>query len=937
MTHAAAPIFADLLRQYRLVAGLTQEALAERAGLSVHGIQKLERAVSHPYRDTAERLVAALQLGPEDAGRLRSTVQPVRRRSTLGRELPSAWSGNTRPSGHNLPGQPTSFVGRQRELDEYRQCIAGATAKYRLVTLVGAGGCGKTRLAIQAATGVVDWFADGVWFIDLADVLDPSLVPQTVASTLGLRETSDLPLLTTLADTLRERELLLILDNCEHLLDACAEVVTKILRVCPHIRILATSREPLGVAGETPRRVPPMSTPDPRVEQTVETLGQYESVQLFVERAQALVPAFTVTQQNARAVAEVCRRLDGIPLALELAAARLRVMTVEQIAARLGDSLHLLSGPRRAALARHQTLRAVMDWSYDLLSESERTLFHRLSVFAGGCSLDAAEDVCRSTDLAADDVLNLLTELTDKSLVVADNQGTEVRFRLLETVREYSQAKLAGTNERSALGFAHAGYFLAVAEDSEPDLAGPDKGRHLALLEQEHDNLRTALRWFLAHDQPEMALRLTAALWSFWFDRGYLSEGRRWLEEALANGREAPPAVRAKAFFGLGMLTQYQDEYGNAAVQFGESLALARATNDRVAVARAITGLALSARDGGDVQSATAMYQESLAIYRELDDPEKTAYILERLGVMCIDYHDLAGARAWYDQSLVLARSIGSRHTIGRVLMGLGVVAHGEGRFDAAIPLLHDALDILRELGDRQYVARCLDILGAVYLAQHKYAAATDLLREAAALYRAFGLKTYLAASLRSLASAVSGQQQFALSARLLGAADGLGWRIVPLSHAADDGPVRARLQAEMGMPHFQEAWEEGRATRVDDLLRSVPPGLSRGVTSEPRLASRVRRRAGGLTPREVEVLALVATGKTNREISAALVLSEKTVERHVGNIFGKLDVRSRAAATAFAVRESIAPQRIPVEEARDDEECGLPHSVRATEFAGFP
>ena len=435
------------------------------------------------------------------------------------------------PGGHrdasppnNLPLELSSFVGREKELAEVRRLLESS----RLLTLTGSGGCGKTRLAL-AAGELVEGFEDGVWVVDLAPLADPSLVPQAVASTLGVREQPGRLPTGTLSDYLGSKKVLLILDNCEHLVGACAELAEALLRSCPGLGVLATSREALGITGEVAWPVPALSLPDVRRLPDIESLLHYESAPLFVERAAAVRPTFALTEQNAVAVAQICYRLDGIPLAIELAAARAKVLSVEQIAERLDDCFRLLAAGGRTAMPRHRTLHATMDWSHELLPDEERALFRRLSVFAGGFSLEAAESVCAGEDLERDDVLELLSHLVDKSLVVTSDRDGETRYRLLETIRQYTREKLSESGEAGQVREWHAGYYLALAEAAEPELKGERQVAWLERFERDHDNLRAAMRWLLERGESEKAARLGWALWLFWWIRGTSPrDGARW-------------------------------------------------------------------------------------------------------------------------------------------------------------------------------------------------------------------------------------------------------------------------------------------------------------------------------------------------------------------------------------------------------------------------
>jgi non-specific serine/threonine protein kinase len=477
----------------------------------------------------------------------------------------------------NLPLPLTSFVGRDTAIAEVTRLLSTT----RLLTLTGAGGCGKSRLALRIGEEVRRAYADGAWLVELAALSDPTLLPHTVASALGVREAPGRPLLDLLTAYLRGRSLLLILDNCEHLVAACAPLAETLLRACPGLTILATSRHVLGVAGETAWRVPSLAVPDLHSPPPLERLVHYEAVQLFIDRATAAQPGLQVTQQNAPAVARICHHLDGIPLAIELAAARARVFAVEQIAARLDDRFRLLTAGPRTALPRQQSLGATVDWSYALLSEPERALLRRLAVCAGGWTFEAAEVVAAGDGVQPYAVLDLLAQLVDKSLVIAEERRGAVRYRLLETIREYACDRLQAAGEAAGTRDRHRAYFLALAEEAEPQLRGAESQRFLDRLEEEHANLRVALEWALASpDGGEAALRLSGALAWFWWLRSYHDEGWRWLERALAGAPEAS-AARMKALHGAGYLAHHRRDSALARALLGESLAIARALDDR--------------------------------------------------------------------------------------------------------------------------------------------------------------------------------------------------------------------------------------------------------------------------------------------------------------------------------------------------------------------
>ncbi len=519
---------------------------------------------------------------------------------------------------HNLPASSTSFVGREHEIAEVR----GMLSMTRLLTLTGAGGSGKTRLAVEAARALAGVYPDGVWITELAPLSEPGLVPQAVASALGIREQPGRPLLGTIIEALQSKELLLVMDNCEHLIQASSILAEELLSSCPRPRILATSREPLGIGGEVVRQVGPLSLPETsNGRSTAESLMRCEAVRLFVERSRVMAPDFGLTEGNAGAVVRLCRRLDGIPLAIELAAARLGDVAVEQVARRLEGSLDLLQSSGRSAEPKHQTLRSTLDWSYNLLGEMERALFGRLAVFAGGWTLEAAEQVCSGRGIEHYEFLDLLVGLVDKSLVVAGatSEGA-VRYRMLEPIRQYAREKLDEIGQAYEARDRHAEFFLALAEEAEPELDGPQQRLWVERLDVEHDNLGAALLRALEHGEGELALRLGAALWRFWFARGYYGEGTTWLEQGLAAGDPKASSTRVKATESLGWLTQRQGDTERAEAAYEEMLELSRKLDDEANVATALNSLGTLAVQQGDHERAAPLLEENLAVLRRLEE-----------------------------------------------------------------------------------------------------------------------------------------------------------------------------------------------------------------------------------------------------------------------------------------------------------------------------
>lgn len=612
---------------------------------------------------------------------------------------------------NNLPIQLTSFIGRERETNDVKRLLTTT----RLLTLQGAGGAGKSRLAIQIAADLIEDYQHGVWFVDLAPLTDPAQVPRTVAATLGVREVAGRTLVDTLIDFLRPKTLLLILDNCEHLLTPCAHLAEALLQACPNLRLLATSREAMRIAGETAYSVPSLSLPE-TVSLGLDDLLQYEAVRLFADRAAAMRPDFTINVETARAAASICRQLDGMPLAIELAAARVKALTPEQIAGRLSDRFLLLTQGSRTALPRHQTLQGAIDWSHDLLTAEERILLRRLAVFAGGWALEGAEAVCAGEGLDRRDILDLLTRLVDRSLVVVEGQNGTMRYRILETVRQYASEKLGEAGERTQVRERHAQWYLALTEEAEPMLRGPEQSVWLKRLEREYGNLRAALAWSVSESgDREQALRLAGNLWRFWNVRGYLSEWGEWLARAQEASQDATPAVRARSLFAAAVLGFLQRADHRAASLLQQALGLYRELNDKLGVADCLRILAQVLWERADYPGARFYADESLKTYRELKDKTGIAAAVRLSGFVLAAEELFAEARAHFEESLRLARELGDSRGIAWSLNGLGIVVAELGDEAEGGTLNREALALFKELGDRRGMADALTSLGILY------------------------------------------------------------------------------------------------------------------------------------------------------------------------------------------------------------------------------
>lgn len=653
--------------------------------------------------------------------------------------------GRDRSSRNNLPQQLTRFIGRQRELAAVRSVMS----QTRLTTLSGPGGIGKTRLAFEVARDCLDQYADGVWLVEFASISDPQLIPQTVASALNLREERGRSITDAVASYLKSRDLLLVLDNCEHVIGAIAQLADVLLRNGPNLRILATSRESLAIAGEMLFRVPPLSLPDTATELDAEGLGKHEAVELFVERARAVKTAFLLDQSNAALVAKVCIHLDGIPLAIELAASRMKVLSVEQIADRLGHRLTLLRGGSRTALPRHQTLLAAIDWSYNLLSETEKTLFRRLSVFSGGWTLEAAEHICVGESVDKGNLLELLSGLIDKSLVLLDELDGQQRYRFMMTLLEYAQERLLQTQEAAAIYRAHAGFFSALVLEGESRSMSADEKTWLDRIKPEYDNIRSVLNW-TSKEEPEAGLRLAAGLWRFWYLNGYWEEGQRWLAQMLTRQPASTDIIRAKAINRLAVIAVMQGDGVTAQELATQALKMARESAGDHEAAFALNTMAIIAGEHCDFSAAQALLEESLAIRRELGQAP-TAYALNNLGILSFRQGEYHVARAFYEESLANFREVGDRHGMAMTLVNQAELANRTGNLSDAQLKIQEALTLAIELRDQSIIPVAMNSLGKILLSEGHDPAAYQLIKETLEVFRDLGDKPRIATTLVSL------------------------------------------------------------------------------------------------------------------------------------------------------------------------------------------
>ena len=785
-------------------------------------------------------------------------------------------------------------------------------ANNRLVTLTGPGGCGKTRLAYESARELLDEFEDSIWVAEFAPLIEASLVPQTVASATGVTEKAGLPTGQALIDHFQARHALLIFDNCEHLIKACAELAEVLLQACPDLHILATSREPLQVSGENIFEVPPLSMPARQpwrsptsVREALPVYEKSEAVQLFRERAAAVSPGFALSTENAPWVAEICRELDGMPLAIELASARVRSLSPQEIAERLDDRFELLTAGSRTAPHRQKTLEATIGWSYALLSPAEQKILQRLSIFSGGATLEAIEAVSAGEGVENNEIVELIAQVVNKSMVIAGQKLGETRYSLLETIRHYAHARLAETSEMETIRERHLMFFVSWATAAEKYLYGEDQIPWLGKFESEHDNLRAAMEFANSIARAEAGLRLAVAMFEFWKQRGFHTEGRTRLEAALAlPGVHQSALLHAQALGSAGSLACFQSDYATARKQAEESLEITRQLGDagKMEKANAHQLIAWIASGTGDHARAALHYEFALPLYRELGDLESMADVFWTMGRDAMHAGNYEKAEPLIEQSLDTMRRAGNPLHIAGYPSALGELALRRGQFAKAKSLLVESLNFYRAMGVKWGEAETLGTLGWLALRQRDFTEMKNLLRDSLAIRMQTEDKGGIAWVLEKLAEASSLLNEPEKAATIYGTAAALRAPIKAVMASVDEPGYRqilSDLQRKLGRDQFATLWEQGE---VLPLKEAVDYALNDPAS----VGQSAREKYGGLTAREREVAALIAQGKTNREIAEAMTVREKTVETYVTRILNRLGFDSRVQVALWAAEHGL-------------------------------
>jgi len=787
--------------------------------------------------------------------RLKDVIQPIRlyqvASPALRKDFPPLNTLDARPN--NLPVQLTSFIGRKEEMKQVKALLK----QTHLLTLTGPGGAGKTRLALQLAAEIIDDFANGVWFVEFASLTQPALLPQVVLKVFELQEETERTLEKTLCDYLKEKEILIILDNCEHMIEACATLAEKLLGYCPKLKVIATSREALRCTGEKTHRVLSLEIPNIEKEISAEKLSQYESVMLFLERAVAVNSNFRVVTENAPALAQICHQLDGIPLAIELAAAKIRVLSVEEILEKLNDRFGLLTGGSRTALPRQQTLLALIDWSYDLLSDKEKLLLQRLSIFAGGWTLEAASEVCSDKQLKRNEILDVLTKLVDKSLVIPTEKDGKVRYNTLETIHHYAVEKLVDNSE---LQKNHFDYFLKLTEQSEIQLTGAEQIKWLKIIENELANIRSALKWSVKII-PDSTLRMASAMGEFWSARSYYSEGLDFLLTALGEMKNSKDIYKAKALhlaglfsfrmgknvqaksflqeglelsqeigystgIGHSLLTQgtYELNFGHykkTKELFENSLSKFREFNVNVGVAKSLVNLGVLNRFLGDYEKSEKYYEEALEIYRELNNLQQIALTTFHIGYIAYYKDELEKSRKILEENLPILKKLGDKYYSAKSIQQLGVISYDQGDYDKSRKLNEDSLKIFREIGYKNKIPHPLFYLAKIFFKQGNREKGKRILKESISISREVGSKILLSDCIYILADIVFDQGKEEAATKLIAKNESMRKHIGQFSITLDTEVKLnlSKLKSKLGNEKFKQLWKAGLSMTFDEAV----------------------------------------------------------------------------------------------------------------------
>ena len=827
---------------------------------------------SDVYQRARERLVE--ELGMEPGAEIQEMLKAILNQDAALDLEPNRVSRRR----HNLPHHLTSFVGRTSEVSEVKRWLSEA----RLVTLTGTGGVGKTRLAIEVANQLADAYREGVWLVELASLRDPEGVPQSVASTLGVRDQAERTISDCLIDYLQSRQQLLLLDNCEHVIEAASQLVSLLLLNCPDLNVLATSREALSIGGEIAWRVPSLSLPNAKRKAGDSSWADNDSMALFVDRAVAAIGAFELDGNTGQLALQVCQRLDGIPLAIELAVGKLKVLSLEQVVDRLNDRFHLLTGGSRTALPRQQTLAAAMDWSYELLPEAQRVVLQRLSVFAGGFDLEAAEAVCPQDPDGASEILDVLARLIDKSLLQTVSVRKKVRYQLLETIRQYADRKLAEAKETAKVRDQHRDWFLAFAERAETAMRGPNQVEWYARLEDDLDNIRAVFEWSMEQGQTDAAMRLACALGQFWILEGHLNEGRELFARALGGVVVGAPALRARAAAWAASLANDQSDYENGRMLAEESLTTFRAIGDQQGIGFALLVLGNRSMALDDPKTATRQYAEGLDhfrlaesridvawalnklghaswavgdydgairhlsdgrdLYGELGDQKGVSSALQLLGQVALSKGDLTLASKVLDESLAIFRQV---NDVYKVCLGLylqAVVARYEENYSHASSLLEESISRLYEFGEKQLACYCLQEQGTLASLQGNISDASKVLSQAVTVSFELGDRWCLTKCLEAVGGVCSAKGELLWAAKVLGSAERMRAETgSPMDLYERHAYVAqlSMLQAQLNEADLKHAWEAGKALPVEDIVKSLAELLGRlGLTPDTNEAS---------------------------------------------------------------------------------------------------